>query len=122
MKTVDFTSSLADEMAHFVKFKQSLGSDYHSCAKLLFRFDQHLVALVFKGKALTGPIFQNYFETINHLCSRGFTNHHSVLQQFSAWLKLHVTNSYVLERRRAVDRSHSRPAYIFTVGEISLSK
>ena len=118
MKTVNFTSSLRNEMAHFVKFKQSSGSDYHSCAKLLFRFDQHLVALVFKGKALTRPIFQNYFETINHLCSRGFTNHHSVLQQFSAWLKLHKTDSYVLERRRTVDRSYSRSAYIFTVGEI----
>ncbi|CAB1056020.1 Integrase/recombinase, RitB [Olavius sp. associated proteobacterium Delta 1] len=118
MKTVDFTSCLADEMAHFVKFKQGCGSDYHSCAKLLFRFDQHLVALSFKSKAPTRPIFQNYFETINHLCARGFTNHYSVLQQFSAWLSLHQTDGYVLERRRALDRSHSRPAYIFTVDQI----
>jgi len=118
MKTVNFTSPLADEMAHFVKFKQSGGSDYHSCAKLLFRFDQHLVALLFKGKALTRPILQNYFETINHLCGRGFTNHYSVLQQFSAWLNLHQSDCYVLERRRALDRSHSRPAYIFTVDQI----
>jgi site-specific recombinase XerD len=118
MKTVNFTSPLADEMAHFVKFKQSSGSDYHGSAKLLFRFDQHLVCLLFKGKVLTRPIFQNYFETINHLCSRGFTNHYSVLQQFSAWLSLHQSDSYVLERRRALDRSHSRPAYIFTVDQI----
>ena len=118
MKTVNFTSCLADEMAHFVKFKQSSGSDYHSSAKLLFRFDQHLVALLFKGKVLTRTIFQNYFETINHLCGRGFTNHYSVLQQFSAWLNLHESDSYVLERRRALDRSHSRPAYIFTVDQI----
>ena len=118
MKPVDFTSCLADEMAHFVKLKQSSGSDYHSSAKLLFRFDQHLFALLFKGKALTRPLFQNYFETINHLCGRGFTNHYSVLQQFSAWLNLHETDSYVLERHRAIDRYHSRPAYIFTVGEI----
>jgi site-specific recombinase XerD len=118
MKTVNFTSCLADEMAHFVKFKQSCGSDYHSGAKLLFRFDQHLVALLFKGKALSRPIFQNYFETINHLCARGFTNHYSVLRQFSAWLNLHHSHCYVLERRRAVDRSHSRSAYIFTVDQI----
>ena len=118
MKTVNFTSGLADKMAHFVKFKQSCGSDYHSSAKLLFRFDQHLVALLFKGKVLTRPIFQNYFETINHLCARGFTNHYSVLQPFSAWLNLHQSDSYVLERRRALDRSHSRPAYIFTVDQI----
>jgi len=118
MKTVNFTSGLADKMAHFVKFKQSSGSDYHSSAKLLFRFDQHLVALLFKGKVLTRPVFQNYFETINHLCARGFTNHYSVLQPFSAWLNLHQTDSYVLERRRAIDRSHSRPAYIFTVDQI----
>lgn len=118
MKPVDFTSCLADEMAHFVKLKQTSGSDYHSSAKLLFRFDQHLFALLFKGKALTRPLFQNYFETINHLCGRGFTNHYSVLQQFSAWLNLHETDSYVLERHRAIDRYHSRPAYIFTVGEI----
>ena len=118
MKTVNFASCLADKMVHFVKFKQSCGSDYHSSAKLLFRFDQHLVVRLFKGKALTRTIFQNYFETINHLCPRGFTNHYSVLQQFSAWLKLHETNSYVLERRRALDRSHSQPSYIFTVDEI----
>lgn len=118
MKPVNFTSGLADEMAHFVKLKQSGGCDYHGCAKLLFRFDQHLVALLFKDKVLTRPIFQNYFETINHLCGRGFTNHYSVLQQFSAWLNVHQSNSYVLERRRAVDRSHSRAAYIFTVDQI----
>jgi site-specific recombinase XerD len=118
MKTDNFTSCLADEMAHFVKFKQSCGSDYHSSAKLLFRFDQHLVALLFKSKALTRSIFQNYFETINHLCPRGFTNHYSVLQQFSVWLNLHETDAYVLEKRRALDRSHSRPPYIFTVDEI----
>jgi len=118
MKPIDFTSGLADEMAHFVKFKQSCGSDYRGSAKLLFRFDQHLVALLFKGKALSRPIFQNYFETINHLCARGFTNHYSVLQQFSAWLNLHHSHSYVLERRRALDRSHSRTAYIFTVDQI----
>ena len=63
-------------------------------------------------------IFQNYFKTINHLCARGFTNHYSVLQQFSAWLNLHHRHSYVLERRRAVDHSHSRTAYIFTVDQI----
>ena len=118
MKPVDFTSCLANEMAHFVKFKQSCGSDYYGSAKLLFRFDQNLGALAFKGKALSRPIFQNYFKTINHLCARGFTNHYSVLQQFSAWLNLHHRHSYVLERRRAVDHSHSRSAYIFTVDQI----
>ena len=60
MKPVKFTSCLADEMTHFVKLKQSCGSDYHGSAKLLFRFDQHLVALLFKDKVLTRPIFQNY--------------------------------------------------------------
>jgi len=118
MKPINFTSGLADEMAHFVKLKQSCGCDYHGCAKLLFRFDQHLVALLFKDKMLTRPIFQNYFQTINHLCARGFTNHYSVLQQFSAWLNVHQFNAYVLERRRAVDRSHSRAAYIFTVDQV----
>ncbi len=118
MKTVNFTSCLADEMAHFVKFKQSSGSDYYCSAKLLLRFDRHLVALLLKSKVLTRTIFQNYFETINHLCGRGFTNHYSVLQQFSAWLNRHQSHSYVLERRRAVDRSHSRAAYIFTVDQI----
>lgn len=118
MKPINFTSGLADEMAHFVKLKQSCGCDYHGSAKLLFRFDQHLVALLFKDKVLTRPIFQNYFETINYLCGRGFTNHYSVLQQFSAWLNVHQSNSYVLERRRAVDRSYSRTAYIFTVDQI----
>ena len=48
MNSINFTSGLADEMAHFVKLKQSCGCDYHGCAKLLFRFDQHLVALLLK--------------------------------------------------------------------------
>ena len=86
MKTVHFKSSLADEMAHFVKLKQLCGSDYHSSAKLLRRFDTHLTSFAFKGKVLTREIFQSHFDTINHLCGRGFSNHYSVLQQFSAWL------------------------------------
>ena len=118
MKTVNFASCLADEMTHFVKLKQSCGSDYHGSAKLLFRFDQHLLALLFKDKVLTRPIFQNYFETINHLSARGFTNHYCVLKQFSAWLNLHHRHSYVLERCRGLDRSHSTTAYIFTVDQI----
>jgi len=118
MKTVHFKSSLADEMAHFVKLKQLCGSDYHSSAKLLRRFDTHLVSLAFKGKVLTRQIFQSHFDTINHLCGRGFSNHYSVLQQFSAWLNQSETDSYILEKHSAPERSHSRPAYIFTLDEI----
>ncbi len=118
MKTVNFTSPLSDEMTHFVKLKQHSGSDYHCSAKLLYKFDQYLVELSVKDKILTMPIFQNYFETINHLCGRGFSNHYSVLQQFSAWLNQHEINSYVLEKRSAVDRSYSRSAYIFSLDEI----
>jgi len=118
MKTVNFKSSLADEMAHFVKLKQLSGSDYHSSAKLLRRFDTHLTSFAFKGKVLTREIFQSHFDTINHLCGRGFSNHYSVLQQFSAWLNQSETDSYILEKHSAPDRSHSRPAYIFTLDEI----
>ncbi len=118
MKTVNFTSSLSDEMAHFVKLKQSSGSDYHSSAKLLFRFDQYLVSILFNDKALTLPIFQRYFETITHLCNRGFSSHYSVLQQFSAWLNQYEANSYVLQKRQAIDRSCSRSAYIFSIDQI----
>ncbi len=118
MKTVNYTSSLADEMAHFVKLKQSSGSDYYCSAKLLFRFDRHLVSLSFKDKVLKRSLFQGYFETINHLRARGFSNHYCVLRQFSTWLSQHEADSYVLEEHRAVDRSHSRHAYIFTLDEI----
>ncbi len=118
MKKVNFTSILSDEMNHFVKLKQHSGSDYKSSAKLLERFDKHLVVLLFNNKILTRSVFQNYFKTINHLCSRGFSNHYSVLQQFTAWLNQHETSSYVLEKRPAIDRSYSRPAYIFSIDEI----
>ena len=118
MKSVNFKSSLANEMAHFVKLKQSSGSDYYGSAKLLFRFDTYLVSLSFKDKVLTRSNFQGYFETINHLCGRGFSNHYFLLRQFSAWLSQHETDSYVLEEHRAVDRSHSRHAYVFTLDEI----
>ncbi len=119
MTTFNFTSSLADEMTHFVKLKQSSGSDYSSSAIKLLRFDNHLKSLGFEDKGLTRPIFQSYFEELAHLCGRGFSNHFSVLRQFSVWLNQHEIHSYVPEERRAVDRSHSRPAYIFTRDEIT---
>ena len=118
MKTVDFTSSLSDEIAHFVKLKQHSGSDYYGSAKLLFKFDQYLVELPFNDKVLTNTIFQNYFQKIGHLCRRGFSNHYCVLQQFSAWLNQHKATSYILEKRLAIDRSYSRSAYIFSIDEI----
>ena len=97
MKTIDFTSALSQEMTHFVKLKQSCGSDYRHSAKLLLRFDRHLALLSFKDKMLSRSIFQDYFETLNHLCSRGFGNHYCVLQHFSAWLSQHVAGSHILE-------------------------
>jgi len=118
MKTVNFTSSLAHEMAHFVKLKQLSGSDYHSGAKLLQRFDRHLVSLAFKGRILTREIVQSHFDTINHLCGRGFSNHYSVLRQFSEWLTQNETNSYILEKHSPPDRTYSRSAYIFSLDEI----
>lgn len=119
MKTIDFTSALSQEMTHFVKLKQSCGSDYRHSAKLLLRFDRHLALLSFKDKMLSRSIFQDYFETLNHLCSRGFGNHYCVLQHFSAWLSQHVAGSHILERRLALDRSYSRAAYIFTLDEVT---
>ncbi len=118
METFNFTSSLADEMRHFVKLKQSSGSDYSGSAQLLQRFDNRLDTLGFKDKRLTKPILQSYFESLAHLCGRGFSNHFSVLRQFSVWLNQHEIHSYIPEERRAVDRSHSRPAYIFSKDEI----
>ncbi len=118
MKTVNFTSILSDEMTHFVKLKQHSGSDYQSSAKLLGRFDKHLVILPFNKKILTRSVFQNYFKTINHLCNKGFSNHYGVLRQFSEWFNQYEPDSYVLEKRSAIDRSYSRPAYIFSIDEI----
>ena len=118
MKTIEFTSTLADKMSHFVKLKQHSGSNYFNSAKLLCRFDHYLTTLSFKDKVLTRSIFQEYFKKINHLCSRGFSNHYSVLQQFSVWLNQYQTDSFVLEKQRAIDRSYSRSAYIFSMYEI----
>ena len=118
MKTINFTSALRNEMAHFVKLKQSLGSDYYHNAQLLYRFDQYLDSVSFDDTILTLPVFQHYFETINHLCHRGFANHYCVLRQFSCWLNQYKTNSYVLEMKIHIDRSTSKPAYIFILDEI----
>jgi hypothetical protein len=95
MKTFNFTSALSNEMAHFVKLKQSLGSDYYHNAQLLYRFDQYLDSVSFDDTILTLPIFQHYFETINHLCHRGFANHYCVLRQFSCWLNQYITSTQV---------------------------
>lgn len=118
MKTINFTSSLFREMTHFVKLKQSSGSDYRHSAKLLLRFDRHLSSLSFKDKMLSRSIFQDYFETLHHLCGRGFGNHYCVLQHFSTWLSQHEAGSHALERRQTLDRSYSRCAYIFTLDEV----
>lgn len=118
MKTIDFTSSLSAEMARFVKLKQHSGSDWHSCAKLLLRFDRYLVGLPFRDKILTVAVFQDYFKRIDHLCKRGFYNHYCVLRQFSAWLNQYENDSCVLERRPPAGRVFSRQAYIFSPDEI----
>jgi integrase/recombinase XerD len=118
MKTIEFSSTLADEMKHFVELKQLSGSDYYSSSKFLRRFDRHLVSLSFKGKALTRSILQSYLDGIGHLCTRGFMNQYGVLRQFSVWHNQREMDSHVLEQRRAPDRSHSRPAYIFSLDEI----
>ncbi len=118
MKTINFSGPLADEMTHFVKLKQLSGSDYFSQGKLLFRFGLYLVSLQLKDKILTMPIFKNYFDTIAHLSGRGFSNHYSVLRQFSEWLNQRVPQSYILEKRPTVDRSYSRTPYIFSIDEI----
>ncbi len=120
MKTFNFSSCLANELTHFVELKQLSGSSYYGSARLLFRFDRHLNSMAFTGKALTREIFQSYFDTIGHLCRRGFTNYYCVLRQFSAWLNQYETDSHVLEEHRAVDRSHSRTSYIFNSDEIKI--
>lgn len=119
MKTINFNSPLAKEMEHFVKLKQSSGSDYYSQARLLFKFDLYLLKIKFKDKRLTKTIFQNYFGKLSHLCRRGFLNHYGVIRQFSAWLNLQVSDSFVLEKRRTVGQSESRPAYILNPDEIN---
>ena len=118
MKSIKFTSSLAEEMKKFTELKRVCGTDYFSPAKLLCYFDRHLVRQQFEGKILKASDFQSYFDTINHLHSRSFANRYSVLRQFSAWLNQRQPLSFVLEYRRTANRSLSRPAYIFTRDEI----
>jgi len=120
MKSIKFTGSLADEMKRFIELKRVCGTDYFSQAKLLCSFDRHLVPQQFKGKILTASDFQSYFDTMKHLCSRTFANRYSVLRQFSVWLNQRQPPSFVLEYRRTANRSHSRPAYIYTRDEIEL--
>jgi len=102
MKPVNFNSSLGKEMVHFVKLKQSSGSDYFSQAKLLRSFDRHLISQKHNSKVLTMTIFQSYFNTIIHVSNRVFSNYYCILQQFSAWLNQYEHNSYVLQKRQAV--------------------
>ena len=118
MKSVKFTSSLAEEMKKFTELKRVCGTDYFSSAKLLCYFDRHLARQQFKGRILKASDFQSYFDTIKHLCSRSFANRYSVLRQFSIWLNQRQPRSLVLQYRRTANRSHSRPAYIFTRDEI----
>ncbi|MCP4147258.1 MAG: tyrosine-type recombinase/integrase, partial [bacterium] len=119
MKPIDFSSSLCDELKHFVELKQLSGSDYHSSAMFLLRFDRHLINRSFKGKALTKAILQNYLDDFGHLSIRGFSNQYGVLRLFSIWLNQRVQGSYVLEQRCEPKHSHSPSAYIFNLVEIA---
>lgn len=118
MKSFSFTSSLANEMAHFVKLKQHSGSDYYSPAKLLFQFDRYLDAVSFRGKVLSKLVFQDYFAGLDHLNSRTFSNHLGVLRQFSTWLNRHGTVSHIPEKHPAAYGSKPWRAYIFNSDEI----
>ena len=118
MKIPDFSGPLKEEMTHFVKLKQLSGSDYASGAKLLFYFDRHLFSQQPNNKILTLATFQSYFDTIAHLCKRGFSNRYSVLQQFCTWLNQREPHSYILPKCPSVDRSYSRIPYIFSLDEI----
>jgi len=53
MKSIKFTSSLAEEMKRFTELKRICGTDYFSPAKLLCYFDRHLARQQFEGKILT---------------------------------------------------------------------
>ena len=118
MKPFNFTSSLADEMTHFVKLKQLSGSDYAAQAKLLRYFDRYLASQGFEGKILTESLYKDYFDTIKYLHSRTFLNRYGIVRQFSIWLNRGDHRSYILERRKAVNRFHSMPTYVFSLNEI----
>ena len=103
---------------HFIRLKQLSGSDCYAQAKILRYFDRFLYSEGFEEKILTRSIFQSYFNTLGHLHPRTFSNRYGLLRQFSIWFNRIHRASCILEKRSTVNRSQSRPAYIFCLDEI----
>jgi site-specific recombinase XerD len=119
MKPLVFTSALQHRMAGFIALKQYSGSDYHSQAKLLWRFDRYLSVQHPTLRYLKPPVLDAYLATLSHLSRRGFANHYGVLRQFCLYLNQFKPASYVLPACRAVDRSYSRAPYIFSQEQVA---
>jgi site-specific recombinase XerD len=106
-------------MARFVTLKQYSGSDYHSQAKLLWRFDRYLSVQHPTIRSVQPQVLDAYLATLGHLSRRGFSNHYCVLRQFCLYLNQYKPASYVPPACRAVDRSYSRAPYIFSQAQIA---
>jgi site-specific recombinase XerD len=119
MKPIVFTSALQRRMKRFVELKQYSGSDYHSQAKLLWRFDQYLSVHHPTLRYLKPQVLDAYWATLGHLCRRGFSNHYSVLRQFCLYQNQFKPASYVPPACGAVDRSYSRAPYIFNQPQVA---
>lgn len=119
MKPIVFTSALQHGMARFVELKQYSGSDYHSQAMLLWRFDRYLSGQHPKLRLVQPQVLEAYLATLGHLSRRGFSNHYCVLRQFCLYLNQFKSSSYVPPARRVVDASHSRVPYIFSQAQVA---
>lgn len=119
MRQIKFQSILSNQFTDFVKLKQLAGYEYISQAELLMFFDRFLVERCYKKKFLTEASVHEYLKSINHLTPRGYANRFGVLRLFSIWLNQHNNSSYVLLNDTICkNNTHSRPAYIFTHGQI----
>jgi site-specific recombinase XerD len=119
MKPLVFTSALQHTMTRFVELKQYSGSDYHSQAKLLWRFDQYLSVHHPTLRSVQLHVLGAYWATLGHISRRGLGNHFSVLRQFCLYLNQFKPASYVPPACRTVDRSYSRAPYIFSQPQVA---
>ncbi len=113
-----FESSLANEIADFIRFKRSQGYDYKVEATVIKRFDNFLCSEEYSSDILSQDIIDKYLLTKTHLKPATKANNTTVVKLFSQYLNMFKTKSWVCHYTiRVPQQMHY---YIYTKSDIKL--
>jgi site-specific recombinase XerD len=120
MNDLQFSSTLAGDMLHFVDLRRLSGSDYYSQTLLLTYFDRFLKRQGWCSKMLTCDLIDAYEQTLATLAPRSRDNRMCVVGQLCKYLARSNPLHFIPERRRLTSSSETCRPYIYTVEQIGL--